>query len=39
MNTEPTLETENQEEKVQEVLGVSIESNHQNDEILKKFSL
>ena len=39
INTEATVETENEVKKIQEVLRVSIESNHQNDEIFKKFSL
>ena len=39
INTEPTVETENEVKKLQEVLRVSIEPNHQNDEIFKKFSL
>ena len=39
INTEPTVEAENEVKKIQEILRVSVESNHQNDEILKKFSL
>ena len=36
INTEPTVETENKVKKIQEILRVSVESNHQNDEILEK---
>ena len=39
INTGPMVERENEVKKVQEVLRVSIESNYQDDEILKKFSL
>ena len=33
------METENEAKKIQEILRVSFEANHQNDAILKKFSL
>ena len=39
MNTEPRVETENEVKKIQEILTASVELNHQNDKILKKFSL
>ena len=37
INTEPTVETD-EVKKIQEILRDSIESNHKDDEFLKKFS-
>ena len=37
--TEPTVETGNEAKKVEEILRVSVESNHQNDENFLKNSL
>ena len=38
INTAPTVETEIEAKKIQEILGVLVESNDQNDEISKKFT-
>ena len=38
INTEPTVETENEGKKIQEILRDLIESNHKDNEILKKYS-
>ena len=39
INTELTVETENEAKNIQGFYGLSVESNHQNEKISKKFSL